>query len=618
MHSAIDVQAEATRILAAPKDNYAQLGLRPAAPYAEVKARYKLLCTLHPDKQPNNQLAADAFAVVSAAYTAIRAAQDSQAVPLPSSQPDTQANKWDAFTGRQKRQQAAQQADAAATAVPAEDSCRPGAGCDGSGAWQPSKWGKFQSSSVFIAPTDMPPAGDVGVAAWRSTHKPAWTRPAGTPADQLSTPSSPGTGSTSSTSDSDDVSTQEDARNRWSGAGIRPSAFYVARNRSGEAHLQPAASLYALFGGCRNSHSGGSDRCDGPQQQRLGGFLAAAPSEQHGAAQPLPLSAANSNSRWSSKGKPAELLRQPPVAAVSLPNAAIRGSQPSEEQQRALEGGGRAGKRKRHTRQTVVLSSSSSEGHGQPDGDCSTADIGAHSQGECNGGGTQGTARMLCCTRFIDPWPCACRQRRLRSLPRRRTERVGCSEAARYASSSWLRDPAWRSAGCPAESHKAEEARRQAGRSLGQRQQAVEADAGADRCVAGAVERFRSACIMGASRFAGHPFCNGIAAAVLGCGGKTAAGLRCKNRLRPLAHSNGPLCLLLCKVSLLLPSDGNPVSKVGPLRRPLPGHPGHRLHRPCLQHSTASTAACTVSPALAGPVTSALRAKPRAARSPLA
>jgi curved DNA-binding protein CbpA len=397
MQSAIDVKGEALRILAAPKDHFAQLGLRPAAPYAEVKARYKRLCILHPDKQPGNQLAADAFAVVSAAYTAISAAQQGQSAPLHSSQPDKQANRWEAFTGRQKGQPAAQQADPATVHASEENRTPPGAsaGFGGSGAWQPSKWGKFGgSSSMFMTQTAF--AGDGDGAAWRSTHKPAWLQQAVAAADQQPTPASLSTSSSSSSSsssDSDDGLVQRTAHKRWSGAGVCPAAFYGNSSRSGEAQPQPAApaSLYALFGGRRNS--GGPVTGEGVQQQRLAGSPAAAPSHQHGVPQPLALATADPNRRWGSKMKPAELLRQPVVAAAPLADAVVRGSQPPAEQQRALEVSGRASTRKRHTRQEVVLSSSSSsEGHCQPEVDYSDANTGVNLEGVRDCGGMGGTA----------------------------------------------------------------------------------------------------------------------------------------------------------------------------------------------------------------------------------
>ena len=95
--SPLDAQEVAQRVLAAARsstDPYAALLLPRTATFQEARAEYKKLLFLHPDKNPGNELASEAFKVVTAAFEKVRAANQ-----LPLDVPHLEgARRWSAFT----------------------------------------------------------------------------------------------------------------------------------------------------------------------------------------------------------------------------------------------------------------------------------------------------------------------------------------------------------------------------------------------------------------------------------------------------------------------------------------------------------------------------------------
>ncbi|KAL4458351.1 hypothetical protein ABPG75_013216 [Micractinium tetrahymenae] len=289
MQGDINVNAEAQRVLAAGPDRWAQLGVARGADLAEVKRRYKRLCALHPDKNLGNALAAEAFAIVSAAHAELSAllapagAPAGAAGPLHATQPDAQqqGNRWQAFTGRQQPRQ--QQAAPQQAAAPPAQHPRPGGGssqenrtpegdCGGCGqqqapaaagagsGWQASRWGKQAGTALFraqpvaaAAPGACPASGPDG-----STHKQQQEALSGERRGSRR-------GSVSCTSLSFDSGSEgSETGSRPPAAGVRPDAFYGsgARRESPQVHADvgaaaasqpPAASLYGLFNGRRSS-----------------------------------------------------------------------------------------------------------------------------------------------------------------------------------------------------------------------------------------------------------------------------------------------------------------------------------------------------------------------------
>ena len=366
----ININAEALRVLSAPShDAWAQLGLARDASRAEVKARYKRLCQLHPDKNLGNDLAARAFALVIAAFTACSAS------PLHSSQPEAQphANRWQAFTGvsllQQQQQQQQQQDEAPAVFQNAnggssqtENRTPPterAAAAGGGGTWQASKWGTYGGSSLLRAQPVAAAAAPTAVLApeQASTHKQDrhW-QPAPAPkVERRANGSSPTCDSASGSSDEDDGALATIMKP--SAAGLQPAAFYGSSGKRGTPQAPPAAaaSLYGLFGGRRSS--GG----------QAASWLGARHSEHH--SQPLvpgpaaatqQYTAPQAGNRWAGKGKLlAELLRQPSLMAAPAPAGAVGGGPPAREQPQQGSGAG-DGRRKRQLKEGVVLSTSTS------------------------------------------------------------------------------------------------------------------------------------------------------------------------------------------------------------------------------------------------------------------
>lgn len=257
-----------------------------------VKKRYKRLCTLHPDKNLGNVLAAEAFAIVSAAYAdlstllAPAAAAGAVAGPLHATQPavQQQANRWQAFTGwrHPKQQQAAPPAaqHPHPRASPQENRT-PGNDCGGGeqqqqgpvtagacGSWQGSRWGKQAGTALFRAqPVAAAPAAPCAASGLDSSTRERQQRTALSSKRHGSRRSSLSSCSLSFDSGSDDSGSEDAAfaaNRRQTRACVQSAAFYGSGSlrcspgdSSGTAAAAnskgPAASLYGLFTGRRSS-----------------------------------------------------------------------------------------------------------------------------------------------------------------------------------------------------------------------------------------------------------------------------------------------------------------------------------------------------------------------------
>ncbi|KAL4429628.1 hypothetical protein ABPG77_008677 [Micractinium sp. CCAP 211/92] len=309
MQGDTNVNAEAQRVLAAGHDRWAQLGLTRGADLAEVKKRYKRLCALHPDKNLGNALAAEAFAIVSAAYAELTAllapagAPTATAGPLHAGQAEAQqqTNRWQAFTGRWQPRQ--QQAAPQQAAPPAAQHPRPGSSSQenrtpetdsGSfgqqhpatgacGSRQNSRWGKQAGTALFRAQPLVPAQGTACPASGQdgSMHG---QQQQGTLLRKHSSPRASLSSSSSSFNSGSDASDSEDAAaaaiSRPIGACVQPAAFYGSGSThhgpavdagvaAASAVKPPAASLYGLFSG-RRSGGGQAGGWPGSQQPLQG------------------------------------------------------------------------------------------------------------------------------------------------------------------------------------------------------------------------------------------------------------------------------------------------------------------------------------------------------------
>lgn len=383
------MEVEARRVLAAGGDRFDQLGVVRGAPFPDIKRRYKKLAfALHPDKNPDSQLAAEAFAIVSAAFSelsALAASAAAAAAPLQSSQHEAApqgSNRWQAFTGgqghkqpaappaQQGQQQHGQQQHEQSGGSSQENrtpSSQQGAGCGG--AWQAvSKWGKPGSANLLRA---QPVAGPPAPPPVASTHKPLpqQQQPPAAKGGRRASPSSSSSGDGSSDSSSGE---EEDGdfvqpSNRPSGGGVKPSAFYGGSRRGSSpvasAAAGPPSSLYGLFGGRHRipTAAGGGWLAAGTQSQPPVQWVEQRAQSQP-AVQPVVQAAQGGGSRWGApKGKLA-LLHQPPVAgpgmALGVATAGGNGSQPAAaDQQQQQRGSARPAKRQ----QGEVATSSSSD-----------------------------------------------------------------------------------------------------------------------------------------------------------------------------------------------------------------------------------------------------------------
>lgn len=402
---AVDVNAEAARVLAAaawgsPHDI---LGVDRAAPLAEVKARYKKLCALHPDKAHGNALAAEAFALISAAYrklseapaAGVGAQHGSQAEPAPG------FNRWQAFTGGRQPQQPAgqpqqqhvpQQQHAQQPFTSSQENTPGGGNAAGGGsAWQASaKWGKFggggssllRAQPVTAVPVAAAPAGAEPPAA---AHEQRPVR-AGQQARRRS-PSLGGPGGSSDSGDSESGSSGSDSdgdflrhdSGRRSAAGVKPAAFYGPAGGSGGKQTSPSlsqmppSSLYGMFSGRRSS--------GGQAAGWLGVGMGAgtAQPEPRSFSQPLPVAqqpaaAEAGGSKWSSGGLTggqwggggglADMLKKAPVVAPAaragpgLAAGTAAAAQPQHQEEQGAQPAGEA--QQQPKRRPAPLSSSAS------------------------------------------------------------------------------------------------------------------------------------------------------------------------------------------------------------------------------------------------------------------
>lgn len=389
------MDAEARRVLAAGPDRHAQLGVPHGAPHAAIKAAYKRLCALHPDKNLGNQLAGEAFAVVSAAYRELGAAAAAAAGAQPQAAPPLN-RRWQAFTGGQQYQAAAsnvmqqQQQPQRQQSVPgsggggSQENGTPSSGQGGSGGgWQAaSKWGKPAAANLLrVAPVPaVAPVAVAGPAAAEQTATYRVVAAGGRVLRPSCGSSSESSGSFSSSgssgSDSDDHAGVEHGSRRRSrgGGGVKPATFYgsgsgdkvsVARQPSKQPSPQVSGGLYGMFGvGRRSSASQGPAWLGGaeqpPTQPEQQGRVAP-PLSQEQQAEQQQQQPQGAGSRWGARSKLAELLHAPPVAVAVAAAAGLPAAKQQEEEQQEQPGrpsGARQQKR------ALALSSSSSEGSG--------------------------------------------------------------------------------------------------------------------------------------------------------------------------------------------------------------------------------------------------------------
>ena len=259
--------ADATASAPPSRRRWEQLGLPYGSSYTDLKARYRKLTALHPDRNPGNALAAQAFALVSAAYAELCTVVAHAAAPAPlhSSQPEAPAgNRWQAFTGQQQYKPAPAPAAAAAAQPPvgSQENRTPGSG------WgQAARWGRQAVGVVRaqpLAPGNAAAGQGPGSAAKRKQQQqqPGVCERHGTQGlQEASSDSCSGDSSDSSGSDSGD-----ERRSAPSGGGIRPVAFYSSGgggsggrrpvpspHPAAPAAAPPVVSLYGTFGAQRSS-----------------------------------------------------------------------------------------------------------------------------------------------------------------------------------------------------------------------------------------------------------------------------------------------------------------------------------------------------------------------------
>ena len=424
----INVGVEAQRVLDAAPDPFSRLGLPSSAGPADIKARYKRLCALHPDKCPANALAAEAFALVSAAYH--RALELAAAPPLHSSSQPNQSNRWQAFTGAHAlgKQHAGQQqqhpvSGGGAGGSGSEENATPpsdgggGGGVGGNvqqpaataaGAGMSSRWGKQGNGGLLrVQPL---PATELGsTLLQREQRRPGAAAPGALQEllqqqqqqqqqqpwcgdDDMQHLAADGDSSSSGSGSDDDSSSgssgDDDARGAgpptakpWAAAtgGLRPAAFYGSsgtelRHRSSPPPGGVAPTLN--HGGFGGRSSGGN-----VAQAELAG---------------------EGGSRWSGRGRLAEVMKAVPVPAVAPAPLAVAplplgagpapdgcsqppaGLQPGPGGGGSGGGSGRAHKRRRRTAPVVLSSSSSgggSEGGSDSEGGCSGDSVARASEG---------------------------------------------------------------------------------------------------------------------------------------------------------------------------------------------------------------------------------------------
>lgn len=405
----VDVNAEAARVLAAGPDPHDILGCPRGAPLADVKARYKKLCALHPDKAHSNALAAEAFALISAAYRKLKEAGAAGPGALHGIQPEAAPafNRWQAFTGgRQHPQPAAptqpqpQPQPQPQQPFPGSQENTPGGGNAGvgSGPWQASaKWGRFGSGGTSLLRAQPVAAVPAGAAGHAGAEQPAVRQQQPVWAEQqarrrsLSLGSSGGfsggsnsDGSSGSGTDSDDDFQR--AGGRRLGAGVKPAAFYGPTGVSSSKQWsetspslsQPTPSLYGMFAGRRSSGGQASGWLG------AGTVAGTAPPEQDSLSQPpavvqQPAAAGVVGSKWGSDGvagghwggggRLADMLKKAPVVAPAvrtapgLAAAAVATTQPQQlpqqEEQEAQPAGAAPQQSKRRQPPTPLSSSAS-------------------------------------------------------------------------------------------------------------------------------------------------------------------------------------------------------------------------------------------------------------------
>jgi hypothetical protein len=133
-----DVHSVAQRVIGSEykRNPLAALLLPPHASFDEARAAYKrLILLLHPDKNANAPLAADAFAILSAAFNEL-CQRSEQAAEQPA--PRGSNNRWSAFTGRADDgagPSAPRVADAGGRRAPPDASGPPPAAAAAAGRW---------------------------------------------------------------------------------------------------------------------------------------------------------------------------------------------------------------------------------------------------------------------------------------------------------------------------------------------------------------------------------------------------------------------------------------------------------------------------------------------------
>ncbi len=409
---AVDVNAEAARVLAAGPDPHDILALPRGAPLADVKARWKKLCALHPDKAHGNALAAEAFALINAAYHKLNEAGAAPAGPLhgSGSQPEAApaVNRWQAFAGGRQQpvapaqqQQQQQQQQRAQQPFPESQENTPGSSnADrGAGAWQASaKWGRFGgggSSLLRAQPVAATPAAAPGPAEQpvAREQRPVRTEPQ---ARRRSLSLSSAGGGTSDDSDSDgssssggsDTGGQHSFQHTggWRATGgVKPAAFYGPAGGSGSKQASPSLSqapaaslMYGMFAGRRSSGGQASGWLG------AGAVASSAPPEQRTFSQPAavpqqPPAAVAGSSKWGSggpagqwggSGRLADMLKTAPVTAAVRATSGLAAAaagaappqQPAPQEGQEAQPGGAAQQQPKRRQPPTPLSSSASSG----------------------------------------------------------------------------------------------------------------------------------------------------------------------------------------------------------------------------------------------------------------
>jgi len=147
----MDARAVALQVIEAheKKSNPYQCLLLPeTASFLDVRAAYKRLLFLHPDKNPNLDVAHEAFKIVIAAYNDIRADSQTSVPDLKGGNNNAASvgNKWRAYTSAQAAEQATHE-DRFRGGIPSQPSAAPSPPPQQPTAWnslptRDSKWGR--------------------------------------------------------------------------------------------------------------------------------------------------------------------------------------------------------------------------------------------------------------------------------------------------------------------------------------------------------------------------------------------------------------------------------------------------------------------------------------------